>query len=344
MEDNTQIVLVTGGSGFVGSYCVLQLLNAGYRVRATLRSPEKAEKVRTMLQQAGIKDLTRLSFAEADLSRDEGWNEALQDCTYVLHLASPFPGPKDGNGNEIIDPAREGTLRVLESARTAGVKRVVMTSSFAAVGYSRDPAGHVFTENDWTDPEKPGLGVYARSKTLAERDAWNFVQKHGNRPELTVINPVAIFGPVMGSNISGSVQMVVQLLSGKAPGAPKLTFGVVDVRDIADLHIRAMTAPAAAGQRFLATSEGSMSLPAIARLLRKHYPAHKRKIPRRTLPDWSVKILAWFRDDLKQMIPELGKEKIISGEKARTILNWRPRPMKEVIRATADSLIRRGVV
>lgn len=338
------MVLVTGGSGFVGSYCILQLLNAGYRVRTTLRAPEKAETLKDMLQQAGAQNLDRLHFIRADLGRDDGWNEAAEGCSYVLHIASPFPGEKDGNGDQVIDPARDGTLRVLESARSAGVKRVVMTSSFAAVGYSRDPAGHIFTESDWTDPDKPGLGAYVRSKTLAERAAWNFVQTHDHAPELTVINPVGIFGPVMGTDISGSVQMVAQLLSGKAPGAPKLTFGIVDVRDIADLHIRAMTTPAAAGQRFLATSEGSMSLPDIAKMLRKHYPAFKRKVPRVVLPDWSVKMLAWFRADLKQMVPELGKEKTISGEKARTILNWRPRSMKEAIKATADSLIRRGVV
>src|SRR5450631_1143448 len=245
-------ILVTGGSGFIGSYCILQLLAAGHQVRTTVRSLKRGQEVLTLLQAGGAEPGDRLSIVTADLESDAGWPDAVAGCEYVLHVASPFPVGVPEDEHELIVPAREGALRVLRASRDAGVKRVVLTSSFAAVGYGVKPQLTPFDETNWTDLASDGLTAYVKSKTLAERAAWKFIAAEGGQLELSVVNPVAVFGPVLGPDYSTSIFLVQKMMAGAVPGCPRLWFGVVDVRDVADLHIRAMTHPAAKGERFLA--------------------------------------------------------------------------------------------
>jgi dihydroflavonol-4-reductase len=248
-----ETVLVTGGSGFVGVHCVLQLLGAGYRVRTTVRSLNRESDVRAMLKVGGVQPGDALSFAAADLNSDAGWPDAVSGCDYVLHVASPFPPAAPRHEDELIVPARDGALRVLRASRDAGVRRVVLTSSFAAIGYGHNAVNRPFTEEDWTDPTQD-IGAYVKSKTLAERAAWDFIDQEGGRLELSVVNPVGVFGPVLGPDYSTSIMLVRRLVDGDVPGLPNMSFGVVDVRDVASLHLLAMTSPAAKGQRFLSIS------------------------------------------------------------------------------------------
>jgi nucleoside-diphosphate-sugar epimerase len=248
----SQTVLVTGGSGFIGSHCMLRLLAAGHQVRTTVRSLKREVEVRALLREAGVEAGDRVTFIAADLENDAGWPEAVAGCEHVLHVASPLPPNVPKHEDELIVPAREGTLRVLRASRNAGVKRVVLTSSFAAIGYGHEQRKTPFNETDWTDPNGGDVSAYAKSKTLAERAAWDFIAAEGGDLELSVINPVGVFGPVLGPDYSASILIVQRLMDGALPGCPQLYFGIVDVRDVADLHIRAMTHPAAKGERFLA--------------------------------------------------------------------------------------------
>ena len=253
------LVLVTGGSGFIGSHCILQLLAAGHQVRTTVRNLSREGDVRAMLKVGGTEPGDRLKFVAADLEKDAGWADAVPGCEYVLHVASPFPQTIPKHEDELIVPAREGALRVLRAARDARVKRVVLTSSFASIGYGQKPQNTPYDETNWTDPKGDGVLPYVKSKTLAERAAWDFIAKEGGGLELSVVNPVGSFGPVLGPDFSTSILLVQRLMDGAMPGCPKLTFGLVDVRDVADLHIRAMTHPAAKGERFLAVAGDFMS-------------------------------------------------------------------------------------
>src|SRR6476661_10877299 len=247
------VVLVTGGSGFVGVHTILQLLAAGHEVRTTVRQPERSQDVLAMLREGGAVSPESLSFFTADLTRDEGWREAVAGCDYVLHVASPLSSSVPRDENELIIPARDGTLRVLRASREAGVKRVVITSSTAAVAYGHKPQSQPFDESNWTNLDGGAeVQPYVKSKTLAERAAWDFIAKEGGSLELSVVNPVGIFGPVLGPDYSTSILMVQRLMDGAVPGCPRLYSGAVDVRDVADLHIRAMTHPDAKGERFLA--------------------------------------------------------------------------------------------
>jgi nucleoside-diphosphate-sugar epimerase len=337
-------VLVTGGSGFIGSHAILQLLNAGHRVRTSVRSLHREPDVRAMLKQGGCDPGDRLSFFAADLEQDAGWAAAVAGCDYVLHVASPFPASVPKSDDELIVPAREGALRVLRVSRDAGVKRVVLTSSFAAIGYGHPPQEKPFDENDWTNPDGEGLTAYVKSKTLAERAAWDFISREGGGLELSVVNPVVVFGPVLGPDYSTSVLLVQRLLDGAVPGCPKLVFGVVDVRDTVDLHIRAMTDPAARGERFLAVAGDFMPIREIAQTLKTHLGAAARKVPTRELPNWLVRLAALRDPTVKQILPELGKTKNATNAKARRILGWSPRSNQESILATAQSLIKLGLV
>ena len=246
-------VLVTGGTGFVGSHAVAELLKQGHTVRTTVRDPKRSEDVLATMKVAGEVNTEKLSFFTADLEQDEGWLKAIQGCDFVLHVASPFPGKEPDDENEVIRPAKEGALRVLRYSRIAAVRRVVMTSSFAAIGYGHANRQTPFTEADWTNVDTP-LPAYIQSKAIAERAAWAFIQSEGRGMELSVINPTGIFGPVLGKDYSSSIGMIKQMLDGKMPGCPRIYFGVVDVRDVVDLHLRAMTSPAAAGERFIAVA------------------------------------------------------------------------------------------
>jgi nucleoside-diphosphate-sugar epimerase len=333
-------VLVTGGSGFIGSHCILQLLAAGHRVRATIRNLKRETDVRELLRSGGAERGDRLSFFAADLEKDAGWPEAVAGCEFVLHVASPFPPNIPKHEDELIVPARDGALRVLRAAGDAGVKRVVLTSSFAAIGYGHKPQQAPFNETNWTVIAGEGVTAYVKSKTLAERAAWDFIAKEGGGLELSVVNPVGVFGPVLGPDYSTSILLVQRMMDGDLPGFPRLYFGVVDVRDVVDLHLRAMTHPAARGERFLAVAGDFVSILDIGRMLKDRMGAAARRVPSRQLPDWLVRLAALRDPAVKQIVPELGKRKNGTSEKARRLLGWAPRSAEEAIVATAESLVR----
>jgi nucleoside-diphosphate-sugar epimerase len=337
-------ILVTGGSGFIGSHAILQLLAAGHQVRTTVRSLKREGDVRAMLKEGGAEPGDRLSFIAADLENDAGWPEAVAGCEYVLHMASPFPPNIPKHEDELIVPARDGALRVLRAARNTGVKRVVLTSSFAAIGYGQNPQNAPFNETNWTDPNGDDVLPYVKSKTLAERAAWDFIANVAGGLELAVVNPVGVFGPVLGPDYSTSILLVQRLMDGAMPGCPRLYFGLVDVRDVADLHIRAMTHPAAKGERFLAVAGEFLSIREIAVVLKDRMGAPAKKVPTRQLPNWLVRIAALRDPAVKQILPELGKRKNATGEKAKRILGWAPRSSEESIVATAESLLRLGLL
>jgi nucleoside-diphosphate-sugar epimerase len=337
-------VLVTGGSGFIGSHCILQLLTAGHQVRTTVRSLKREGDVRAMLKEGGTDPGDRLSFVAADLENDAGWSEAVAGCEYVLHVASPFPPTIPKSEDELIVPAREGALRVLRAARDVGVKRVVLTSSFAAIGYGHAPRTTPFTETSWTDPNGDDVLPYVKSKTLAERAAWDFIAKEGGALELSVVNPVGVFGPVLASDYSTSILIVQRLMDGAMPGCPRLYFGIVDVRDVADLHLRAMTHPAAAGERFLAVAGDFMSMVDIAKVLKRRLGSAARRVPTLQLPNWVVRLAAMRDPAVQQILPELGKAKNATNEKARRMLGWAPRSNEDALVATAESLLRLGLL
>jgi len=339
-----QKVLVTGGSGFIAAHCILQLLDAGYEVRTTVRNLQREGDVRAMLEEGGAQPGGRLTFAAADLEREAGWPQAVAGCEYVLHVASPLPPSVPKDENELIKPAREGTLRVLRASRDAGVKRVVVTSSFAAIGYGHKEREKPFDEKDWTDADAAGLQPYHKSKTLAERAAWDFIGKEGQGLELSAVNPVGVFGPVLGPDYSASILLVQRLMDGALPGCPQLYFGVVDVRDVADLHLRAMLHPAAKGQRFLSVAGDFLSMVDIAKVLKRHMGAAAKRVPTRELPNWVVRLAALRDPAVKLISPELGKKKNGSNEKARTLLGWTPRSSGEAVVATAESLLRLGLL
>ena len=313
-------ILVTGGSGFVGGHCIIALLNAGYRVRTTIRWPERESDVRCILA-AGGAPAGDITFAITDLTRDDGWAEAVNGCEYVLHVASPFPAADPEHEEDVIVPARDGTLRVLRAAHNAGVKRVVLTSSFAAIGYGHG-TDRAFTEEDWTDLAGERVTAYVKSKVLAERAAWDFTDNQGGATELTVVNPVATFGPVLNDDISTSVVPILTLITAGFEQMANFSFPVADVRDVADIHLRAMTHPAAAGERFIACCDGGpITMREAAFILR----------------DWTG-----VPDVIKA--PIIGDVRRPSNHKAKTVLGWSPRSIDEALLATAGSLVRTGLV
>lgn len=323
-------VLVTGGTGFLGSHCILQLLRDGHKVRTTVRDLGRERQARSTLEANGAAKDAPLSFVAADLLSDNGWMEAVSGCDAVLHIASPFPATQPDNADDVIIPARDGTLRVLRAVRDAGVGRVVLTSSFAAVGYGRQHPGRDFDERDWTEEDAPNA-PYIRSKVVAERAAWDFVAREGNGLALSVVNPTGIFGPALGADYSASIGMVKAILEGQVPGPPDMAFGVVDVRDVADLHLRAMLSPQAVGERFIAVAGPALSLRDVARLLSEHFGDQTDRI--------STSLL-----DASSIAQEGTQPRNSSSAKARRLLDWSPRPASEAILASAQSLVRLGLV
>jgi len=344
MEVDMSTVLVTGGSGFIAGFCIVQLLEQGHTVRATVRNLAREGEVRATLAANSVAADAPLKFFAANLESDAGWAEAATGCDYVLHVASPFPAAPPKHEDDLIVPAREGALRVLRAARGAGVKRVVMTSSFAAIGYGHPQRDRPFDETDWTDPNGDDTGAYAKSKTAAERAAWDFIAKEGGALELSVVNPVGVFGPLLGPDYSPSILIVKRLMDGDFPGAPKLYFGAVDVRDVADLHLRAMTDPKAKGERFLAVAGDFISMHEIAMILKRRLGAAAAKVPTRILPNWAVRIVSIFDPAARLITPELGKHKQGTNAKARKLLGWNPRSNEECVSATGESLVKLGLV
>lgn len=340
-QDQPQTVLVTGGSGFLGGWCVIELLRRGYAVRTTVRSLAREPQVRAAVG-SEVDPGDRLTVLAADLTNDDGWAEAVQGCDYVLHVASPFPPAQPKDPDELIVPAREGTLRVLRAGLDAGAKRVVVTSSVAAIRLAGGDQSRALDERDWTDPDSPGLTPYVRSKTIAEQAAWDLARERGEEDRLAVVNPAAIIGPVLNDDLSYSLQAVQRLLNG-TPGAPKLGFSLVDVRDVADLEIRAMTAPEGGGERFIAATQ-FLWMGEIGGVLRERLGDAASKVPTRTLPNLLVRGMAIFDPGIRSVVSGLGKRTELSSDKARSSLGWTPRPIEDTIAETGESLIRHGVV
>jgi dihydroflavonol-4-reductase len=335
-------VLVTGGSGFVASHVIAQLLKAGHDVRTTVRSLSREAEVRSMVNESGAFD-EKLTFVEADLSNNSGWAEAVHGCEYVMHVASPMPAKQPKDENELIVPARDGVIRVLRFARDAQVRRVVFTSTCGAIYYGHPKREKPFDETDWTNIEGGPMSAYVKSKALAERAAWDFMAREGGALELAVVNPAGIFGPSLGKDVSSSLEIIIRLLNGM-PGCPQIFFGVVDVRDVADLHLRAMTDPKAKGERFIAVCGPSMSMLEVAQTLRSGLGEKANKVPTRALPNWLVRFIANFDASLKTLTPMLGNPRHASSEKAQRVLGWKPRPAEEALLSSARSLIQYGVV
>ncbi|KAJ5220318.1 nucleoside-diphosphate-sugar epimerase [Penicillium chermesinum] len=336
--DSKELVLVTGGTGFLAAHCIIRCLAAGYRVRTTVRSLKRKDEVVNMLKAGKATNIDDVSYVEADLLKDDGWHEAVKDCMY------PAPPKHD---DELIVPARDGTLRVLRASRDAGVKRVVVTSSMAAVtgGNGSRDASNPFTEDDWTDVDKPGVGAYEKSKTLAERAAWDFIKNEGGKLELSTVNPCTVLGPVLSKDSSTSIEIIIRLMNGAIPGCPNLNFTIVDVRDVADLHYLAMTNPKASGERFVCVGPPrGYWIYEMSRILREKLGHKARRAPTRQLPDFLLRTISWFDSSVALVCPMLGLQHAASTKKAETLLGWAPRTVEESIVASAESLIEFGVV
>jgi nucleoside-diphosphate-sugar epimerase len=340
MAEREGTVLVTGGTGFLGGWCIAELRRRGYTVRTTVRNLSREDEVRASLAAAGVDAAERLSFRAADLTSDEGWADAVAGCDYVLHVASPFPPVQPKDPDELIVPARDGALRVLRASLDAGVRRIVLTSSIAAVRHGRPPSAKPYDETDWTDPEDLARTPYVRSKTIAERAAWDYVRSVGAEDRLATVNPGAIIGPILSDDRSFSLQTVERLLNGM-PAVPRLGFTLVDVRDVADLHIRAMTDPAAAGERFLAV-ERFLWMQEVGQILRERLGPAAAKVPTRIAPNLMVRAMGVFDPSVRSIVGDLGKSATYTAEKAKSRLGWNPRPIDDSIAETAQSLLDRG--
>lgn len=338
MAGSGETVLVTGGTGFLGGWCVASLLERGYDVRTTVRDLARERAVREAVVAAGVDPGSQLTVVSADLTSDAGWADAIAGCRYVLHAASPFPPVQPKDPDELIVPARDGALRVLRASLDAGVERVAMTSSIAAIRSDRHSSeAKPYTEADWTDGDDTSRTPYVRSKTLAEQAAWHHVRAVDAEDRLATINPGAIIGPALNDDHSYSLQTIQRLLAG-LPAAPQLGFTFVDVRDVADLHIRALTDPAAGGERFIA-ADRFLWMAQVGAILREHLGAAAKKVPTRVAPNLLIRAMALFDGSVRSVVSDLGKQSWFSSEKARTTLGWTTRPLDDSIVDCARSLL-----
>jgi dihydroflavonol-4-reductase len=331
-------VLVTGGSGFIASWCLVQLLEAGHDVRTTVRGLSREPQVRAQLHNGTAFEDSRVTVVAADLNSDVGWAEAVEGMDYVLHVASPTLRNGLVDESEMVSAARGGVLRVLGAARDAGVKRAVLTSASGAVVYGHQSEARPFTEEDWTDVTAD-IPPYQKSKTLAERAAWDFIANENGGMELSVINPTAVLGPMLGTDDPPSLRTISGMLSGALPVCPPFGTGWVDVRDVADLHLRAMTDPAAVDQRFIAIAGSSLRVVQIARILRDRLGDRASKVPAHEMPLFVARAMSVFNPALKSLRPQLGHDFPATGAKAERVLGWKPRPIEDTIVDTAESIL-----
>ncbi|HZY67940.1 MAG TPA: NAD-dependent epimerase/dehydratase family protein [Devosia sp.] len=336
------LILVTGASGFVGKWCVVKLLEKGYRVRGTIRSQAKAERVRRTLEAlVGPDVLARLELVEADILADRGWAEAMAGVDAVMHVATVIRGDEPRDQSLVIRPAIEGTERILKATHAAGIKRLIVTSSIATVGYGH---GHTTGTRTYNETHFTNLAnmrhtwAYCIGKTKAEQLAWAFAEEHGL--DLTTIHPGAIIGPALDEDASISVGLVGGLLDGTTPALPSNGFSIVDVRDVADMHVAALENPAANGQRYLATAE-YMPFPEVGRVLQELYP--DRKIPNRPAPDWAIRLVALFGGPARQIINDIGNVKIFDGSKGEALMGHPYISARQSIKDTAEAVIRFGL-
>lgn len=337
----TDLVLVTGASGFIAKHVVLRLLQAGYSVRGTVRTPEKADRLRQTMAQEGC-DVARLSIVEADLTSDEGWSAAAQGCRYIQHIAAAFPIKLPRNREALVPIARAGTLRVLEAAEAAGVERTVLTSSIAAMMYRPNPPQTVVLgEKDWTDPEWSKVSAYVVAKTRAELAAWEFMRAQNAEQRLTVVNPGLVYGPSLDEEIGTSLLMVELIMKGFHPALPPVAYPIVDVRDVAELHVKAMTTPGAAGRRLLATAD-TATLIEIAAMLRDRFPVEARRAPRLELPRFLVPLIALFETALKAVVPDVGRRTEADASYVTHLTGVRFRSAREAVEAAGECLIQYG--
>ena len=338
----TNTVMVSGGSGYIAGETIRQLLGKGWTVHTTVRNLSREAELRGQL--GGTPET--LKFFAADLMSDAGWAEAMAGCSHVCHMASPFPASVPKDENEIIVPAREGALRALRFAKAAGVTRFVMTSSSAAIAYGHPDGKVTYDERDWTNIAAPGVQPYVKSKAISERAARDWVDREGQSLEFCAVCPVMVLGPVQSGDFAASVEVVLRLLNGSVPALPDVGFSIVDLRDIADLHVRALEAPTdkVAGGRFIGSSGPFMKFADVAAVLRDRLGPQARKVPTRKMPAIGVRILALFMPAAKQLIGEIGRTRTTSSAHAQSVLGWQPRPPEDSIVDCARSLIERGVV
>lgn len=332
-------VFVSGGSGYIAGFLIKQLIDEGWMVHTSIRDLGKEAVVRTSL---GTDD-NKLKFFAADLTSDKGWAEAMAGCSHVAHVASPFPPAAPKHEDELIVPARDGALRALRAAKEVGVSRFVLTSSMAAIAYGHGAADHIVTEADWTDVNSPDAYPYVKSKTIAERAARDWIAAEGGTMEFVSVNPSLVLGPLQSGDFSTSLEAIKKLLEGSVPGLPNFGFGIVDVRDVADMHVRCLTAPDMAGERFICSGP-FMTMSDIAKVLREGLGKQARKVPTRRLPNWAVRIAALFDPMVRQVLGELGNRRESPPVHAREKLGWIPRPAEESILDTARSMIALGIV
>lgn len=335
----TGTALVTGGSGYIAGFLIRQLIDNGWTVHTTVRSLKREGEVRAWLDA----DNDRLKFFAADLEHDAGWAEAIAGCSHVAHVASPFPLGVPEHADELVVPAREGALRALRFARAAGVKRFVLTSSMAAIAYGHGKGRDIYSETDWTDLDNPEVMPYPRSKTVAERAARDWVAAEGDDMEFASVNPAAVFGPLLSDDLSTSIELVKQLLEGKVPMCPDIGFGIIDVRDVADLHYRALAAPGIRDERYVCSGR-FLKMIDVANILTANLGDKAKKVPTRRMPGWLLKLFALVRPELKQLVAELGNVRGGDSSHAMQTLGWTMRSPEEAILATAHSLIERGIV
>ncbi len=332
-------VFVSGGSGYIAGFLIRQLVAEGWMVHTSIRNLAKEQSVRDSL----AVDNAKLTFFAADLMHDAGWAEAMAGCSHVCHVASPLPSNKPKSDDELIIPARDGALRALRGAKAAGVKRFVMTSSAAAIAYGHGNKVQTFTEADWTNADSPDAYAYVKSKTIAERAARDWVAAEGGDIEFVTVNPSLVLGPLTSDDFSTSLEVIKRLIEGSLPGLPNFGFGIVDVRDVADLHVRCLNAPNMAGERFIASGP-FLWMRDVGEILKAGMGKDGRKVPSRRLPDFLLRLSALFDPVIKQVLGELGKTRNMDSSHAKAVFGWETRPVQESILDTARDMIRLGIV